>query len=79
MGPYWVNNSFNCAFCLAASAWVNRKEVPEPLEERAAYLGAILATQAHWLTERLMERQARDFKTGGGFSERLYRARIARP
>ena len=58
-----------------AAAWVNRKGAPEPLEERAANLGAILATQAHWLTERLMERQARDFKAGGGFSERLYRAR----
>ena len=62
-----------------AAAWVNRTGAPEPLEERAANLGAILATQAHWLTERLMERQARDFKTGGGFSERLYRARTTRP
>jgi four helix bundle suffix protein len=37
------------------------------------HLGAILATQAHWLTERLLDRQARDFEAGGGFSERLYR------
>lgn len=58
-----------------AAAWVNRPGHAEPAEERAANLGAILATQAHWLTERLMDRQARDFETGGGFSERLYRAR----
>jgi len=45
----------------------------------AANLGAILATQAHWLTERLMDRQARDFETDGGFSERLYRTRTRRP
>jgi four helix bundle suffix protein len=51
----------------------------EPIEERAANLGAILATQAHWLTERLLDRQARDFKAGGGFSERLYRARTKKP
>lgn len=61
-----------------AVEWVNRKGAPDSREERAANLGAILATQAHWLTERLMERQARDFKTGGGFSERLYRARTNR-
>jgi four helix bundle suffix protein len=55
-----------------AAAWVNRGR---SREERAANLGAILAAQAHWLTERLMDRQARDFEAGGGFSERLYRAR----
>jgi four helix bundle suffix protein len=59
-----------------AAAWVNRRGVPNSAEERAANLGAILATQAHWLTERLMDRQARDFEDGGGFSERLYRARM---
>lgn len=61
-----------------AAAWVNRRGAPEPVEERAANFGAILATQAHWLTERLMDRQARDFQTGGGFSERLYQARTGR-
>lgn len=58
-----------------AAAWVNRPGAPHPAEERAANLGAILSAQAHWLTERLMDRQARDFETDGGFSERLYRAR----
>ena len=58
-----------------AAAWVNRPGQSEPVEERAANLGAIRATQAHWLTERLMDRQAGDFEKGGGFSERLYRAR----
>jgi four helix bundle suffix protein len=48
------------------------------VEERAANLGAILAAQGHWLTERLMDRQARDFEGGGGFSERLYRARTGK-
>ncbi len=62
-----------------AAAWVNRPGGPEPVEERAANLGAILATQAHWLTERLLDRQARDFESGGGFSERLYRARTGKP
>ena len=61
-----------------AAAWVNRPGAAERIEERAANLGAILAAQAHWLTERLMDRQARDFETGGGFSERLYRARTGR-
>ena len=61
-----------------AAAWVNRPGQSEPVEERAANLGALLATQAHWLTERLMDRQARDFEKGGGFSERLYRARTDR-
>ena len=59
-----------------AAAWVNRKGSPDSAEERAANLGAILAAQAHWLAERLMDRQSRDFEAGGGFSERLYRARM---
>lgn len=58
--------------------WVNRPGAAEPVEERAANLGVILATQAHWLTERLLDRLARDFEVGGGFSERLYRARTGR-
>jgi four helix bundle suffix protein len=62
-----------------AAAWVNRTGSGQPVEERAANLGAILAAQAHWLTERLMDRQARDFEDGGGFSERLYRARTRNP
>src|SRR5207249_1825488 len=61
-----------------AAAWVNRPDATEAAEERAANLGAILAAQAHWLTERLLDRQARDFEVGGGFSERLYRARTGR-
>lgn len=63
----------------AAAAWVNREGALEPTEERAANLGAILAAQAHWLTERLLDRQARDFETDGGFAERLYRARTHLP
>jgi four helix bundle suffix protein len=62
-----------------AACWVNLRGAREPTEERAANLGAMLATQAHWLTERLMDRQARDFKAEGGFSERLYQARTGRP
>lgn len=65
-----------------AAAWVNRPGAAESAEERAANLGVILATQAHWLTERLLDRQARDFEAGGGFSERLYKARtggVGRP
>jgi len=58
-----------------AAAWVNRKGTGESTEERAANLGAILTAQAHWLAERLMDRHARDFEAGGGFSERLYKAR----
>jgi len=58
-----------------AAAWVNHAGVPHSVEERAANLGAILSAQAHWLTERLMDRQARDFESGGGFSERLYHVR----
>jgi len=61
----------------AAAAWVNGDARQEPTEERAANLGAILAAQAHYLTERLLDRQARDFEAGGGFAERLYRARSA--
>ena len=57
----------------AVAAWVNRSGDREPIEERAANLGAILAAQAHWLGERLLDRQARDFETTGGFAERLYR------
>lgn len=57
---------------------MNRPRAGGTLEERAANLGAILATQAHWLTERLLDRQARDFETGGGFSERIYKARTGR-
>jgi len=58
-----------------AAAWVNRKGMAESAEERAANLGAVLAAQAHWLSERLLDRQARDFEAGGGFAERLYKAR----
>jgi len=60
-----------------AAAWVNQPGAPEPVMERAANLGAILTAQAHWLTGRLMERQAHDFETRGGFAERLYKARTA--
>jgi four helix bundle suffix protein len=59
-----------------AAAWVNR--VRASAEERAANLGAILSAQAHYLTERLLDRHARDFESGGGFSERLYKARTTR-
>ena len=59
-----------------AAAWVNR--VRETRAERAANLGAILAAQAHYLTERLLDRQARDFEGKGGFAERLYKARTTR-
>ena len=62
-----------------AVTWVNQHGMTPSVEERAANLGAILAAQAHWLTERLMDRQARDFETGGGFAERLYRARTRTP
>ena len=58
-----------------AAAWINALGKQQPSEERAANLGAILAAQAHWLTERLLDRQAQDFEAGGGFSERLYKAR----
>jgi four helix bundle suffix protein len=59
-----------------AAVWVNR--VCASAEERAANLGAILSAQAHYLTERLLDRHARDFESGGGFSERLYKARTTR-
>lgn len=58
--------------------WVNARGAQQGKEERAANLGAILAAQAHWLTERLLDRQARDFESTGGFSERLYKARKER-
>lgn len=38
-----------------------------------------LKAQAHWLTERLLDRQAQDFEKSGGFSERLYKARTSKP
>jgi four helix bundle suffix protein len=60
-----------------AAEWVNRPGQRQTAEERAANLGAILAAQAHWLTERLLDRQARDFESEGGFSERLHHARQA--
>ena len=59
-----------------AAAWVNNG-TSEPAEERAANLGAVLAAQAHWLAERLLDRQARDFEAGGGFAERLHAVRTA--
>jgi four helix bundle suffix protein len=58
-----------------AVEWVNAPDRRESAEERAANLGAILAAQAHYLTERLLDRQARDYEAGGGFAERLYRVR----
>ena len=58
-----------------AASWVNRTSRQETAEERAANLGAMLAAQAHFLTERLLDRQARDLEAGGGFAERLHRAR----
>jgi len=59
-----------------AAEWINRSDRKQSREERAANLGAILSAQAHYLIERLMERQAADFEKNGGFSERLYKARI---
>lgn len=59
-----------------ASEWVNRSGRTQSREERAANLGAVLSAQAHYLVERLMARQAEDFEKGGGFSERLYKARL---
>jgi four helix bundle suffix protein len=61
-----------------AATWVNQVGGHGSKEERAANLGAILSAQAHFLTERLLDRQARDFESGGGFSERLYQARQSR-
>ena len=59
-----------------ASEWINRADRKQSREERAANLGAVLSAQAHYLIERLMARQAEDFEKGGGFSERLYKARM---
>lgn len=61
-----------------AATWINTPNRKQPAEERAANLGAILANQAHWLIERLLERQAQDFEKEGGFSERLYKTRMQR-
>ncbi len=61
-----------------AAEWVNKPGKKQSAEERAANLGAILAAQAHWLTERLLDRQAQDFEKDGGFSERLYKARTGK-
>ena len=58
-----------------AAIWINKPGKKQSSEERAANLGAILAAQAHWLLERLLNRQAEDFEANGGFSERLYKAR----
>jgi four helix bundle suffix protein len=58
-----------------ASDWINQSGRLQSREERAANLGAVLSAQAHYLTEKLMARQAADFEKGGGFSERLYKAR----
>jgi restriction system protein len=60
----------------AAAKWINRPDRTEGREERAANLGAVLSAQAHYLVEKLMARQAEDFEKGGGFSERLYKARM---
>jgi len=59
-----------------AAEWVNRLDRKQSREERAANLGAVLSAQAHYLVEKLMARQAEDFEKDGGFSERLYKARI---
>ncbi len=59
-----------------AAEWINRSDRKQSREERAANLGAILSAQTHYLIERLMARQAEDFEKGGGFSERLYKARL---
>lgn len=59
-----------------AASWVNRRRKGSTIQERAANLGAILAAQAHYLTERLLDRQAQDFEAEGGFAERLHRARM---
>ena len=44
-----------------AADWVNRSGQGQSKEERAANLGAVLSAQAHYLVEKLMERQAEDF------------------
>lgn len=59
-----------------AAAWVNRPDRMQGRQERAANLGAVLSTQAHYLVEKLLARQAEDFQNDGGFSERLYKGRI---
>jgi four helix bundle suffix protein len=61
-----------------AVAWVNKSGTAEPPRERAANLGAILAAQAEWLAARMLDSQAKAFEEGGGFSERLYKARVKR-
>ena len=58
-----------------AAKWINSSNRNQSIKERAANLGAILANQAHWLTERLLNRQAKEFEKEGGFSERLYKVR----
>jgi len=60
-----------------AAKWINQPGAKQTSEERAANLGAVLSAQAHYLVEKLMARQAADFEQGGGFSERLYKARTA--
>ncbi len=60
-----------------AARWINRPDRKQSREERAANLGAILSAQAHYLIEKLLARQAEDFEKGGGFSERLYKARTS--
>jgi len=59
-----------------AAKWINSPKRNQSTKERAANLGAILANQAHWLIERLLERQAQEFEKEGGFSERLYKTRM---
>lgn len=59
----------------SAAEWINRPDRKQSREARAANLGAILSAQAHYLVEKLLARQAEDFEKGGGFSERLYKAR----
>ena len=50
---------------MKATEWINRSDRKQSREERAANLGAILSAQAHYLIERLMERQAADFEKMG--------------
>ena len=61
---------------LEAADWINRSDRAQSREERAANLGAVLSAQAHYLIEKLLARQAEDFEKDGGFSERLYKARM---
>ncbi|VGO14318.1 hypothetical protein PDESU_02877 [Pontiella desulfatans] len=58
-----------------AAGWINRSDRQQSREERAANLGAVLSAQAHYLVEKLLARQAEDFESDGGFSDRLYKAR----